>query len=51
VEATGETTIGAERVEAVLRWAGSPGAVGRIELPGGWCVRRDGEWLIVARND
>ncbi|MBL8126008.1 MAG: TilS substrate-binding domain-containing protein, partial [Chloroflexia bacterium] len=50
VEETGETTIGAERVEAVLRWAGVKGAVGRIELPGGWSVRRSGEWLIVARD-
>jgi tRNA(Ile)-lysidine synthase len=51
VEATGETTIGAERVDAVLRWASSPGAAGKLELPGGWCVRRGGEWLIVERDD
>lgn len=51
VDATGETTIGAERVDAVLRWAISMGAVGKIELPGGWCVRRGGEWLIVERDD
>lgn len=51
VDATGETTIGVERVEAVLRWVDSPGAVGRVELPGGWGVRRSGEWLIVERND
>jgi tRNA(Ile)-lysidine synthase len=51
VETTGETTIGAERVEAVLRWAITKDAVGTIELTGGWCVRRGGEWLIVERND
>lgn len=50
VDATGETTIGVERVEALLRWVDSPGAVGRIELPGGWGVRRSGEWLIVERK-
>ena len=47
VDVTGESTIGAERVEAVLRWSNSTGAVGKIELPGGWCVRRTDEWLIV----
>jgi tRNA(Ile)-lysidine synthase len=51
VETTGETTIGAERVEAVLHWTNEPTVVGRIELPGGWCVRRRGEWLIVERDD
>lgn len=51
VEATGETIIGAERVESALLWAVSSDAAGSIELPGGWCVRRRGEWLIVERND
>jgi hypoxanthine phosphoribosyltransferase len=50
VEKTGETTIGAERVEAVLRWAGGTNPAGRVELPGGWHVRRSGESLIVART-
>lgn len=51
VDATGETAIGAERVEAVLRWAGSAVVTGHIELPGGWWVRRSGEWLIVERTN
>ena len=51
VATTGETTIGAERVDAVLHWANATTAAGRIELPGGFCVRRSGEWLIVERND
>ena len=51
VEATGETTIGAERVEAVLRWAGASNSAGKIELPGKWSVRRSGGWLIVESRE
>ena len=51
VETSGETDIGAERVEAVLHWAAAPGAMGAVELPGGWCVRRRGAWLIVEGGD
>jgi tRNA(Ile)-lysidine synthase len=51
VGATGESTIGAERIDAVLHWANGPAATGKIELPGGWVVRRGGEWLIVERNN
>lgn len=50
VDVTGETAIGAERVEAVLRCATSTRFEGKIELPGAWCVRRRGEWLIVESN-
>ncbi len=51
VESTGDTTISFERVDAVLHWANVTTAAGSVELPGGFCVRRSGEWLIVARND
>lgn len=51
VDATGVTTIGAERVDAVLHWANSEAAKGRIELPGKWWVRCDREWLIVERGN
>ena len=50
VDATGESTVSAERVESVLRWATHATGAGHIELPGNWCVRRSGEWLIVGRN-
>jgi tRNA(Ile)-lysidine synthetase-like protein len=50
VQATCETTIGAERVDAVLRWADGAATGSRIELPGGWQVRRSRQWLIVERN-
>jgi hypothetical protein len=51
VKATGESMIGAEHVEAILRWANSSSAGGVIELPGAWRVRRSGEWLIVEGTD
>lgn len=51
VDATGETTISAERVEAVLRWADAAAMPGKIELPGDWWVRRNQEWLIVERSE
>ena len=51
VERTGETTISAERVEAVLRLAKPSATQGKIELPGGWWVRRTREWLIVERSE
>lgn len=51
VESTSETAIGAERVDAVLRWASTSTSGGRVELPGGWWVRREREWLIVERRN
>lgn len=51
VDTTGETATGAERVDAVLRWATGVRPEGKIELPGGWTVRRGGESLIVERGN